>query len=74
MSKTPYEIRLDLLRLAKESLFEPYFYERSNLEQQWSAARDINPGAPFPTMPAAPSTEDIIAEAKKLNEFISKAD
>lgn len=74
MSKSPYEIRLDLLRLAKESLFEPYFYERSNLEQQWSAARDVNPSAPFPSMPKAPTTEDIIAEAKKLNEFISKAE
>ena len=74
MSKTPYEIRLDLLRLAKESLFEPYFYTRSNLEQQWSAARDVNPNAPYPKMPLPPTTEDIIAEAKKLNEFISKAE
>jgi hypothetical protein len=74
MSKSPYEIRLDLLRLAKESLFEPYFQERSVLEQQWHAARDSNPNAPFPTMPAAPKTEDVIAEAKKLNEFISNAE
>lgn len=73
MSKSPYEIRLDLLKLAKESLFEPYFFERSNLEQQWNAARDVNPHAPFPKMPAAPTTEDIIAEAKKLNEFVSQA-
>jgi len=74
MSKSPYEIRLDLLRLAKESIFEPYFYERSNREMQWSAARDVNPNAPFPAMPKAPSTEDIIAEAKKLNEFVSNAE
>ena len=74
MSKSPYEIRLDLLRLAKESLFEPYFYERSNLEMQWNAARDVNPNAAFPTMPVAPTTEDIIAQAKKLNEFVSNAD
>jgi hypothetical protein len=38
---------------------------------QWNAARDVNPNAPFPTMPKAPTTEDIIAEAKKLNEFVS---
>ena len=74
MSKTPYEIRLDLLRLAKETLFEPYHCERSNLEQQWNAARDVNPHAVFPEMPLAPSTEDIIAQAKKLNEFISKGE
>ena len=74
MSKSPYEIRLDLLRLAKESIFEPYFYERSNLEMQWNAARDVNPNAPFPPMPKAPTTEDIILEAKKLNEFVSNAE
>jgi len=74
MSKSPYEIRLDLLRLAKESIFEPYFYERSNLEMQWNAARDVNPNAQFPSMPNAPTTEDIIAEAKKLNEFVSQSE
>jgi hypothetical protein len=74
MSKTPYEIRLDLLRLAKESLFEPYFYARSNKELEWNAQRDANPYAPFPEMPSAPSTEDIIAEAKNLNEVVSKGE
>ena len=74
MSKTPYEIRLDLLRLAKESLFEPYFYARSNKELEWSAQRDVNPSAPFPVMPTAPTSEDIISEAKKLNEFVSKGE
>jgi len=74
MSKSPYEIRLDLLRLAKESIFEPYFVERSSLEQQWVAARDNNPNATYPKMPNAPTTEDIIAEAKKLNEFVSNAE
>jgi hypothetical protein len=74
MSKTPYEIRLDLLRLAKESLFEPYFYTRSNKELEWNAQRDANPNAPFPEMPTAPTSEDIIAEAKKLNEFVSRGE
>jgi len=74
MSKTPYEIRLDLLRLAKESLFEPYFYARSNKELEWNAQRDANPNAPFPEMPTAPTSEDIISEAKKLNEFVSKGE
>lgn len=72
MSKSPYEIRLDLLKLAKETLFEPYYSERSNLEQQWSAARDVNPNAAFPRMPSAPTTEDIIAEANKFNRFVSQ--
>lgn len=74
MSKTPYEIRLDLLRLAKESLFEPYYQERSALEQQWHATHAIEPGTPYPKMPSAPTSEDVIAEAKKLNEFVSRGE
>jgi hypothetical protein len=74
MSKTPYEIRLDLLRLAKDSLFEPFTFARLNKEQEFFAKREVDPNTPYPDMPAVPSTEDIIAEAKKLNEFVSKGE
>jgi hypothetical protein len=74
MSKTPYEIRLDLLRLAKENLFEPFTFERMNKEQEFYAKREVDPNTPYPEMPKAPTTEDVIAEAKKLNEFISKGE
>ncbi len=55
-SKTPYEIRLDLLQLAFEVL---------SLQHAAKAA----PG-PLNT---APTTEEVIAEADKMNVFISKA-
>jgi len=74
MSKTPYEIRLDLLRLAKENLFEPYTFARLNKEQEFFAKREVDPNTPYPEMPTAPTTEDVIAEAKKLNEFVSKGE
>ena len=74
MSKTPFEIRLDLLRLAKESLFEPYYAQRSSVEMKWHADREAKLSVEFPAMPVPPSTEDVIAEAKKLNEFISNCD
>jgi hypothetical protein len=74
MSKTPYEIRLDLLKLAKESIFEPYFYSRSALENEWTAKRDMSPHTPYPKMPSPPTTEEIINEAKKLNEFVSNGE
>ncbi len=73
MSKSPYEIRLDLLRLAKETLYEPYFFQRSALEHEWSAKRDVDPNTPYPEMPKAPTTEDVIAEAEKLNNFVSQS-
>lgn len=74
MSKTPYEIRLDLLRLAKDSLFEPYTYIRQSREQEFFAKREVDPNTPYPEMPTAPTSEDVIAEAKKLNEFVSKGE
>lgn len=48
-NKTPYEIRLDLVREAKEIL-----------QARAKTAEDM------------PSTEDVIAEAEKLNDFVSK--
>lgn len=55
-SKTPYEIRLDLLQLAQ-----------TILENQHSAAAVLTAGKTSPT------TEAVIAEAEKLNTFVSKA-
>lgn len=49
MSKTPYEIRLDLVKEAREIL-----------QARAKNAEDM------------PSTAEVIAEAEKLNEFVSK--
>tara|TARA_B110000977_G_C11083882_1_gene493868 strand:- start:109 stop:276 length:168 start_codon:yes stop_codon:yes gene_type:complete len=49
MSKTPYEIRLDLVKEAKEIL----------------QAKAKNPEE-------MPTTEDVLKEAERLNEFVSK--
>ena len=74
MSKTPYEIRLELLTLAKEILQAPVYEKRNKLSDEYhSKLTDANRGSlPFPTMPDFPSTTDIVAEAEKLNVFISK--
>jgi len=74
MSKTPYEIRLELLKLAKDSLFEPVYTRRDALKDEfYSKMSDQNKGTiPYPTLPSFPSTDDIVAEAEKLNKFISQ--
>jgi hypothetical protein len=54
-SKTPYEIRLELLQLAQIIL-----------HSKWLA----DGGSPHIV---APTSEQIIAEAEKLNAFVSKA-
>jgi hypothetical protein len=55
-SKTPYEIRLELLQLAQ-----------TILENQHIAKAVLAAGKTSPT------TEEILAEAEKLNSFVSKA-
>lgn len=54
-SKTPYEIRLELLQLAQTIL--------DTKHKATAAEKPLT----------APTTEDIIAEAEKLNAFVSKA-
>jgi hypothetical protein len=56
--KTPYEIRLDLLQLAFDVLI-----------QKHQAAGVLNGD----NVTTAPTTEEVIAEADKMNAFISKA-
>ena len=73
MSKTPYEIRLDLLKLANEILLQPVFHRRSALEMEWSAKRDTNPAEPFPNMPDFPTSAQVIDEAERLNRFVSQS-
>ena len=71
MSKTPYEIRLDLLKLATEILQVPVHEKRGSLVNEWYALKDIDPHTRYPTLPDFPTSTDIIAEASKLNEFVS---
>jgi len=65
ISKTPYEIRLELLQLAQKILSEQHFAKAA------SAAHHQNGGSMY--VETATTTEEVIAEAEKLNSFISKA-
>jgi len=73
MSKTPYEIRLELLTLAKEILQAPIYQTRESLSDEYhSKLNDANRGTlPYPTMPDFPSSADIISKAEELNKFVS---
>lgn len=57
-SKTPYEIRLELLQLAQSIL---------NHKHHADGVKNGN------NITTSPTTEEIIAEAEKMNAFISKA-
>lgn len=73
MSKTPFEIRLELLTLAKEILQAPVYEKRNQLANEYhSKLTDANRATmPFPTMPDFPSTTDIVTKAEELNRFVS---
>ena len=75
MSKTPYEIRLELLILAKEILQAPIYEKRSKLSDEYQCKlTDANRDTlPFPAMPDFPSTTDIVAEAEALKKFVDAA-
>lgn len=81
MSKTPYEIRLELLSMAQSILTENMFAERNRLENDWQTQRELamieaqrgvtNRRIPsFPSLPII-SSDEVIALATKLNEFVS---
>ncbi len=78
MSKTPYEIRLELISMAQQMLLEEYHTNKEYLLEQWRNNRDdckssnnIPIGAP--KLPDFPTEEQILAKAEALNNFVSKA-
>jgi hypothetical protein len=75
MSKTPYEIRLELLNLAKEILQAPIYQKRESLSDEYhSKLTESNRGTlPYPTMPDMPSSTDIVAKAEELKKFVDQA-
>jgi hypothetical protein len=75
MSKTPYEIRLELLNLAKEILQTPIYHTRDAMVQEYnSKLTDENRGTlPYPVLPAFPTNAEIIAKAEELKGFVDQA-
>jgi proteasome lid subunit RPN8/RPN11 len=73
---TPFEIRLELLKMAKDMLSDEYYGKREQISNDWATKVDsakINGGTipDHPGFPAIPSEADIIAKASALNGFVS---
>jgi hypothetical protein len=73
---TPFEIRLELLKMAKDLLLESYHSEKDRLQQEWHVKVDVaklnGQAIPdHPAFPTYPSETDIIAKAQSLNGFVS---
>jgi len=77
MSLTPFEIRLELLKIAKDMLSDDYCGTREQIANEYATKCDIAKihGTEIPTHPGFPSfpTEaEIIAKATALNGFVSQ--
>jgi hypothetical protein len=83
MTKTPYELRYDLLAMAQNIISENLMNERIRLENDWNVKRDLVVEAasrgvqstvpPFPEI-ASIDVNSVIELAKILNNFVSKSD
>jgi len=76
MSMTPFEIRLELLKVAKDILEQEYHTKRETLHNNWQVATENAriSGQTLPNqpdLPQFPSEEEIIKKAAALNGFVS---
>jgi len=73
---SPFEIRLELLKMAKEMLMDDYYSNKEKVTQDWNikcdTARTKGETPPeHPALPTIPSEQDIISKAQTLNSFVS---
>jgi hypothetical protein len=66
MSKTPYEVRLEVLKMAQDQVNAKFYNERENALEK---AR-INENVQYLTEVPFPTAENIILEATKLKSFV----
>ena len=73
---TPIEIRLELLKMAKEMLTEEYYGKRDQISQDWQvkveSAKIHGQAIPeHPALPPYPTENEVITKAQSLNGFVS---
>ena len=74
--KNPYEIRLEILQMAKDLLHENWnannyaLQEHYNVKTQRALETESEIPAPYEPVPF-PSDKDIVLKARELNEFVS---
>ena len=78
-SKTPYELRLQMLQMAKDMVNQNFELQREIAMKYWdatiSAAKDAKliPEVPKDLMPKVPTLEDVMKVAEQMNSFVSGA-
>jgi hypothetical protein len=73
---SPFQLRLELLKMAKELLMDEYYSNKDRITSDWSIkcetakAKGETPPE-HPPLPSIPSETDIINKAQTLNGFVS---
>ena len=65
MSKTPYEVRLDILKMAQEQANAKYYSQCEQVYRKESAGETLSA-----EIPQFPTSEEILVEATKLKAFV----
>tara|TARA_R110000868_G_C10387953_1_gene720038 strand:+ start:236 stop:490 length:255 start_codon:yes stop_codon:yes gene_type:complete len=78
-NKTPYEIRLDVLRMAQDAEMQKYYDQRERVLELWRMQADVarasnQPIPPQPELPVFPTQESVVNKAQYLGEFINNSD
>ena len=73
---TPFEIRLELLKMAQSMLSDDYFAKREQISNDWSMQCEtakIKGETPpsHPGFPSFPSESEVVSKAQSLNGFVS---
>lgn len=82
MSKTPYELRFQILEMARDLCMQPYYEQQNSWSDlHFAAAESVRDGRISDTAtileridlrkPVMPSTADIQQKAKELAEFVN---
>jgi len=77
MAQSGYEIRLELLKMAKELLEQEYNSKRDLIMSEYGYKCGIAMDAktelpPLPTLPSMPTMQEIVDRAGELNQFINQ--
>lgn len=70
MALSGYELRLELLKMAKDLLEQEYHSTRSLMLLKYE--RDENKQVELPLLPLMPTPAEIIVKASELNQFINQ--
>lgn len=68
MSKTPYEIRLDLLKIAQDQLNQRYYNQFQVKTHNAQITNQV-----LEEVPEFPDSAQILLEAEKLKSFVDKS-